>query len=89
MTMNTDWMDHIDWTNELTYQELSAYLSALADSFESANVSSGTGNTVDGYVKRGIVERLREFALVFKHPSEWLIVRPERNYSPHQGHKKN
>lgn len=89
MTMNTDWVNYIDWTNEQAYRDLSAMLSAIAKSFESADVSSRTGNVVDGYVKRGIVERMDEFAQVFSCPELWLSVRPERNYSAGQGKVNN
>lgn len=87
--MDTEPLKHIDWTNHATYKDLSELLLAYAEGFERADVTSGSNGVADGHVKRGILERLKEFAQVFDNPEHWLIVRQERKYSPGQGKANN
>lgn len=85
---NPDWVNHIDWSKNASYKDLAVLFRAIGEAFNSADVTSGTNGLVDGYVKRGILERLSEFATVFDNPEHWLIVREPRNYTHHEGHKK-
>lgn len=87
--MDTGHVNHIDWTNHATYKDLAKLFQAYANGFEHADVTSGTNGFVDGYVKRDILERLRQFAEVFDNPEHWLIVRDPRNYTPGQGKVNN
>lgn len=87
--MDTEPLKHIDWTNHATYKDLSELLLAYAEGFRNADVTSGTNGLVDGYVKRGILERMDQLAQVFDSPEHWLIVRKERNYAPGQGKVNN
>lgn len=87
--MDTEPLKHIDWTNDATYKDLSGLLLALKQGFESADVTSGTNGLVDGYVKRGILERIDQLAQVFDNTEHWLIVRQERNYTAGQGKANN
>ena len=87
--MDTTHIKHIDWTNNANYKDLSQLFVAIADGFRNADVTSGTNGVADGYVKRGIVERLEEFARIFYISEQWLIVREPRNYTHHEGHKKD
>lgn len=88
MSFNTDWVNHIDWTNEQTYRDLSKMLSALAQSFAAADISSGTNGVVDGHAHAGLLARLVGTAIAAKAHPKFLHVRPERNYTHHEGHKK-
>lgn len=86
--MDTQLFKHIDWTQHATYKDIASLLLALHEGFNNADVSSGSDGLVDGYVKRGILERLEEFAKVFDNPEHWLVVRPERDYTYNEGHRK-
>lgn len=83
--MDTQLYKHIDWTKDATYKDVSDLLVAIAKGFESADVTSGSNGFADGYVKRGILERIDQLAMVFANPQDWLIVREPRNYTPGQG----
>lgn len=87
--MDVDHVKHIDWTNHATYKDLAKLLLAYADGFKNANVSSGSNGLVDGYVKRGILERLEDFAKVFDNPEHWLVVREEYEITRGQGKVNN
>lgn len=86
--MDTEHLQYIDWTKDATYKDLSKLFVALAEGFRNADVTSGSNGFVDGYVKRGILERLEQFAMVMDNPQDWLIVRESRNYTHNEGHKK-
>lgn len=79
---------YIDWSNPDAYKDLAVLFRALGEAFHGADVTSGTNGFVDGYVKRAMVERIGEFALLLENPESWLIVRESRNYTHHEGHKK-
>ena len=83
--METELLKHIDWTKHATYKDVSELLMALKQGLESADVTSGTNGFTDGYVKRGILERMEQLAMVFANTQDWLIVREPRNYTPGQG----
>jgi len=88
---NTDWVNHIDWTNEQAYQDLAKMFSALAESLNGADVSTRSNRVVDGYIKRGLVEKFRNIAESLGSEDgilKYLYVRPPRNYSHHEGHRK-
>ncbi len=87
--MDTEPLKHIDWTNHATYKDLAVLFRALGEGLRSADVTSGTNGFADGYVKRGIVERLKEFAKVFDNPEYWLMVRPEVTITRGQGKVNN
>lgn len=87
--MDTDPLKHIDWTNDATYKDLAKLLLAYADGFKNAPVTSGSNGVADGYVKRGIVERLEEFAKVFSHTEHWLMIRPPVEITRGQGKVNN
>lgn len=82
---NPDWVNHIDWSKNASYKDLAVLFRAIGEAFNGADVTSGTNGLVDGYVKRGILERLEQFAQVFYCSEDWLIVREPRSYSPGQG----
>lgn len=87
--MDTDPLKHIDWTNYATYKDLAILLRAYAEGLKDANVTSGSNGVADGYVKRGILERLEEFAKVFDNPEYWLMVRPKVEITRGQGKANN
>jgi hypothetical protein len=58
---------------------------AYAEGFRDADVTSGTNDLTDGYVKRGILESMEHLARAFDNSERWLIVRDKRNYTPGQG----
>lgn len=88
--MDTDLLTkHIDWSNHATYKDLSRLFMAYAEGLRNADVTSGANGFADGYVKRGILERLEDFAKVFYASEQWLIVREKRNYTPGQGKVNN
>ena len=85
---DTSWVDQIDWSKEQTYEDLGALLSALSQSFLGADVSSRTGDFVDGHVKRYAVAKMVELAVIMRKHKEWVHVRPPKNYTAHEGHRK-
>ncbi len=87
--MDTDWMKHIDWSNEQAHRDFATYLSGIAESFRSADITSRTGHLVDGYVYHDVLNKLRSLQDIFEKPEQWLYARPERNYSPGQGKVNN
>lgn len=82
-------LNHIDWTKDAAFKDAAKLLLAYAEGIEHANITSGSNGVADGYVKRGIVERLREFAKVFDNPEYWLMVRPEVEITRGQGKVNN
>lgn len=86
--MNTDWVNHIDWEKDETYDDLGVLFGALAQAFLGANVTSGTGNFVDGSTKQYVLARMIEMSNLMRNHEKWVHVREEPNYSPHEGHRK-
>lgn len=86
--MDTSWVNHIDWTKEKTYEDLAKLFGALSQAFLGANVTSGTGDFVDGSTKQYVLARMIELSALMNKHEEWVHVRGEKNYSPHEGHRK-
>lgn len=86
--MDTSWVKHIDWNKKETYEDLGQLFGALSQAFMGADVTSGTGNLVDGRTKQYALARMVELAVLMNKHEEWVRVREEKNYTPHAGHRK-
>ncbi len=86
--MDTSWVNHIDWTKDETYDDLGLLFGALAQAFLGANVTSRTGDFVDGSTKQYVLARMIEMSNLMRNHDKWVRVREETNYSPHEGHRK-
>lgn len=86
--MDTNWINHIDWKKDETYDDLGLLFGALAQAFLGANVTSGTGDFVDGSTKQYVLARMIEMSNLMRKHKQWVHVRGETNYSPHEGHHK-
>ncbi len=78
-------MKHIDWSNEQAHRDFATYLSGIADSFESADITSRTGNLVDGHVYYDVLNKLEALKNIFEKPEDWLYVRPKPTITRGQG----
>ena len=85
---DTSWVKHIDWTKGETYEDLASLFGALSQAFSDSDVTSGTGNLVDGRTKQYVLARMVELTVLMHKHEEWVHVRPEKNYTHHEGHKK-
>lgn len=88
MVMDTSWIKHIDWTKEKTYEDLAELFGAFSQAFDGADVTSRTGDFVDGSTKQHVLSRINEVAALMNNHKDWLYVRPEKNYTHYEGHKK-
>jgi len=86
--MDTSWVKYIDWTKEKTYEDLASLFSAFSQAFDGSDVTSGTGDLVDGRTKQYVLARMVELAIILNKHKEWVHVRPEKDYKPHEGHRK-
>jgi len=86
--MDTNWVKHIDWTKEETYEDLGQLFDALSQAFFRSNVTSGTADFVDGSTKQYVLGRMNEVANLMRMHAKWVQVREETTYSHHEGHKK-
>lgn len=86
--MDTSWVQHIDWTKGETYEDLAELFGALSQAFLGANVTSGTGDLINGSTKQYVLARMVEMSHLMKKHDQWVHVREEKNYSPHEGHRK-
>lgn len=87
--MDTNWVEHIDWTKEQTYEDLADLFGALSKAFLGADVTSGAGDFTDGSTKQYVLARMIEMSHLMRKHDKWVRVREEKNYSPHEGHRKN
>lgn len=86
--MGTTFTKLIDWKKGKTYEDLADLLFAYAEDFERSDVSSGSGNFVDGHAKRDLLKKLRDTAAMLNSAPDWIYVRPDKNYTHNEGHIK-
>lgn len=86
--MDTNWVNHIDWEKDETYDDLGLLFGALAQAFLGADVTSRTDDIVDGSIKQYVLARMVEMSYMMKNHDKWIHVRPIQNYTPHEGHHK-
>lgn len=87
--MTTDGTNQNDWSNEQAYRDFATYLHCIADSLKSADISSRTGNLVDGHVYYDVLNKLKALEEIFNKPEDWLYVREPRTITRGQGKVNN
>jgi ribosome biogenesis protein Nip4 len=87
--MDTNFTKLINWEGVETYEDLADLFRAYAETFNRSDVTSRSGDFIDGNVKRAFLEKLNELADLAGDAKNWLYVRPTPNYTRHEGHRKN
>ena len=87
--MDINFTKLINWEKVETYEDLATILRAYAEAFNRSDVTSRSGDFVDGHAKRAILEQLERLAAMMQAFPNQMYVRPTFNYSHNEGHRKN
>jgi len=87
--VDTNFTKLINWEKVKTYEDLAIILRAYAETFDRSDVTSRSGDFVDGHAKRAILEQFERLAAMMQAFPNQMHVRPTFNYSYNEGHRKN